>query len=47
MEEKNISAGLLYNINKHGVAKGETKKGKVIRSLYTPYSVISKSDSRI
>ncbi|RKL03358.1 hypothetical protein BFJ70_g17276 [Fusarium oxysporum] len=45
MEEKNVGAGSLHNIDKHGVAEGETKKGKVIGSSYTPYSVISKSDS--
>ncbi|EMT73018.1 hypothetical protein FOC4_g10001867 [Fusarium odoratissimum] len=46
MEEKNVGAGSLHNIDEHGVAEGETKKGKVIGSSYTPYSVISKSDSR-
>ncbi|RKK54497.1 hypothetical protein BFJ69_g17769 [Fusarium oxysporum] len=46
MEEKNVGAGSLHNIDEHGVAEGETKKGKVIGSSYTLYSVISKSDSR-
>ncbi|ENH72012.1 hypothetical protein FOC1_g10000184, partial [Fusarium oxysporum f. sp. cubense race 1] len=45
IEEKNINSSLLYNINKHGIAKGEIKKGKIIKSLYTPYSIISKSNS--
>ncbi|SCO82591.1 uncharacterized protein FRV6_06804 [Fusarium oxysporum] len=36
MEEKNIGAGSLYNIDKHGVAKGETKKGKLREEAWKP-----------